>query len=580
MQAIASLCSRYLFLIPLLVLLFAPGFRVSVEAAEGDLDPTFGIGGLVSIDFGTTDERGTAVAVQPDGKIVIVGSIAGPQRIALTRLLPNGIPDPTFGVNGRAKPTFPGVIVSDAQAVAIQPDMKIIIGGMIDLTFALVRVNSNGSVDTSFGNGGRVQLGFGFQSLDSVTAIVLQSDRKIVAAGVAFDSFRGRSDFALVRLNPDGSLDPSFGDDGIVTTDLGRFDQIGAAALQSDGKIVVAGSVGDDIVFGLARYHPDGSRDLSFGHLGLVTIDARAANALAIQADGRIIAAGRDFSDAVLARFEADGTLDASFGQGGIVRTDTGQAATSFVDVGLQADGKIVAAGQRFISGPPDHQDFLVARYDENGDLDPAYGVGGTVITNLGLGRARAMTMQPDGRILVVGGPDSSSNAAATVRDVNVVRYEGPPAQTITFFPHGTDIPGTADELTMNGTAPPTQTVMASGINGQSWLSERVLSGGFVAGSTIQVQLPCQGFSASKHVRLATADSAGTTLQTVGVSLVFPQFCLSPSLQTITIPVTGVVGVTQGRLKLTIRSSGGHGSVPVVLGSNTFVRATAFVGVP
>src|SRR5262249_51395919 len=179
----------------------------------------------------------------------------------------------------------------------------------------------------------------------------------------------GGSNFAVARYNADGTLDTTFSFDGKVTTDFGGDDRAFSVAIQADGKIVVAGASltnpGDD--FALARYNPDGSLDAGFGTGGKVTTAFGSgldhANACTIQADGKIVAVGADGGDFALARYNSDGSLDGTFGTGGKVTTDFGGQLEEAFGVAMQADGKIVAAGAA--AGG-----FALARYYPDGHLD------------------------------------------------------------------------------------------------------------------------------------------------------------------------------------------------------------------
>ena len=177
------------------------------------------------------------------------------------------------------------------------------------------------------------------------------------------------ADFTLVRYNTDGSLDTSFGGTGKVTTDFGSDDSAASVAIQADGKIVAAGSSANtsDFDFALARYDSDGSLDTSFGGTGKVMTDFMAsydfADSIAIEADGKIVAAGYTdppISDFALARYNSDGSLDTSFGGTGKITTDFSRSEAQARSVAIQADGKIVAAGY---SGHPSQHDFTLVRY-------------------------------------------------------------------------------------------------------------------------------------------------------------------------------------------------------------------------
>jgi uncharacterized delta-60 repeat protein len=269
--------------------------------------------------------------------------------------------------------------------MALQSDGKIVVAGYSDtpgtgFDFATVRYNADGTLDTSFGTGGFVIEDFSTLN-DSAYSIAIQSDGKIVAAGNA--SISGHSDFAVVRYNADGTPDTSFSGDGKVTTNINSRDSdAGSMALQSDGKIVVAGgtsSITGPYDFSLVRYNADGTPDTSFGTGGTVitalSADYDYASAMTLQSDGKIVAAGLSdisgFANVAVLRYNANGILDTSFSGDGIVTTKIGNWASFASAIALQSDGKIVAAGAASISNNYDWE-FAVVRYLASGSTAPA----------------------------------------------------------------------------------------------------------------------------------------------------------------------------------------------------------------
>jgi uncharacterized delta-60 repeat protein len=373
-----------------------PGAAV---AAPGDLDPTFGSGGKVTTDFGGSDGA-SAVTIQSDGRIVATGSSGGAD-FALARYNADGSLDASFGGGGRVTTDFGS---SDAaSALAIQSDGKIVVagrGGGGD--FALARYNADGSLDASFGSGGRVTTNFG--GFDSALGVALQADGRIVAAGGGGPG----SDFALARYDAGGSLDTSFGSGGTVTTNVTAFEAATAVAVQADGKIVTTGSTFSSGFqqFALVRYNADGSLDSGFGAGGIVTTDfglgSGFGGALVVQSDGRIVAAGRAGTDLLVARYNADGSPDASFGSGGKVTTDFGGTLfDAAFGVAVQSNGKILAAGTPFGGPSPD---FALARYNADGSLDATFGSAGKVTTDFGgFDVAFGVQLQADGKIVAAG---------------------------------------------------------------------------------------------------------------------------------------------------------------------------------
>src|SRR5688500_11215319 len=334
-------------------------------AAPGDLDLTFSTNGKVTTDFGNEYDEANAVALQQDGKIVAVGSAYtnGNFDFALVRYNTDGTLDTSFSGNGKRRTDFGGD-VEFAYAVGIQPDGKIVAAGYANTDFALARYNTDGTLDTTFGTGGKVTTDF-YSSTDTVNALALQADGKIVVAGSAA-YINGNCDFALARYNTDGTLDNTFVANGILVTDFdGECDVARAVALQPDGKIIAAGAarVGGsfDPVFGLTRYNPDGSLDTTFDGNGKLATDfgiSASAEAVALQADGKIVAAGYanpvyppGYTDFALARYNVDGSLDTSFAGTGKLTTDFAGNSDFAHAVLIQPNGRIVAAGRAYTNG-------------------------------------------------------------------------------------------------------------------------------------------------------------------------------------------------------------------------------------
>ena len=253
--------------------------------------------------------------------------------------------------------------------MAIQANGKIVaVGEDGNGEFALARYNPNGSLDASFSGDGRQTTDFTLYTADEANAVVLQADGKIVAVGGSRAEEFG--DFALARYNPNGSLDPSFSGDGMQTPNLGFPDFANGAAIQPDGKTVAVGLAGGELDsqdFALARLNVDGSLDASFSGDGEQRTDfggTEFANGVAIQSDGKIVAVGRvdgaTGRDFALARYNANGSLDASFSGDG-KRSTNFEGFDDASAVAIQADGKIVAVGRTF--GTNGTAEFALARY-------------------------------------------------------------------------------------------------------------------------------------------------------------------------------------------------------------------------
>jgi uncharacterized delta-60 repeat protein len=366
----------------------------SAQAAAGDLDPRFGDGGVVQTDFSGGDDYGFGVKVQSDGKTVVVGE-SGVYPLfhsALTRYTKNGTLDQTFGTGGKVVAALdPGG--DGSTALVFQSDGKIVTAGSVIhnnfvVAFVTARFNPDGSLDQTFGTNGSVQTTFGDSAAEG-NDVVLQADGKIIVVGfTGAGSYTSLNNFALARFNADGSLDQSFGAGGKVKSASGIAT---SAVLQADGKIVVGGSYDTGSVHGfmLARYNPDGTLDGTFGNAGVTKTAIGSGDAfsfgIGILSDGRIVLAGYSETiqdhDFTLACYNSNGTLDQTFGTGGIAATDfSGGTDDIAYALAVQRDNKIVLGGR---SGDYPTFNFAVARYTSTGQLDQTFGTGGKVLTGV-----------------------------------------------------------------------------------------------------------------------------------------------------------------------------------------------------
>ncbi|MFF3891093.1 calcium-binding protein [Streptomyces sp. NPDC001914] len=408
----------------LALVLSLPG---TAAAAPGGLDATFSGDGKVLTDF-VDDDHADDVAVQPDGKILSVGSSVDDALVesdfALTRHNPDGTLDTGFGGDGTVTTAVnnmvpaPGLQWSEAHAVTLQSDGKIVVVGSSwrdyedCCWFVVARYNPDGTLDNTFSGDGRF-----FADFDGPTEardVAIDPNGRIVAAGYT----GGR--MAVLRLTGNGTADTTFGGDGTVTANpAGPVLQEGgdgrALAVQPDGKIVVGGQVGSTgFDFALMRFTTDGGVDTSFDGDGIVRTDFgdyESVEGLALQPDGKIVAAGASGSRFALARYLPNGALDTSFDGNGRIITPGGGAA----DVALQpGDGRIVVAGSNGPGG-----DFAVLRYNSDGSQDTGFGTGGVATADFGgTDSARGVALQPDGRIVAAG-------AGGVGNDFALARFEG-----------------------------------------------------------------------------------------------------------------------------------------------------------
>jgi uncharacterized delta-60 repeat protein len=364
----------------MITMLLSFGYRVEAEDSPGDLDQSFGSGGKVLTSFasgkGAFYDCAYALAVQPDGKLVAAGATRT-SDFALARYNPDGSLDPTFGFGGKVI-TDMGHWWEEPRAVGILPDGRIVVAGqrfMPPESSALACYNPDGSLDVSFGDGGKI-VGRYFVA---VRDMAIQADGRIIVAGGSGLTF------GFVRFNPDGTLDASFGSGGTVVIPATFFYGATSVTLQSDGRIVAAGaSVGESNEdFTLVRLLGDGSLDPTFGTAGVVRTNLLGyefANRVAIAPDGRIVAAGnsrerpnKQPDHVALVRYNPDGSLDPSFGEGGKVTTELGDTI-SLTGLVIQPDGRIIVSNAS--------EDFELVRYNSNGSLDSTFGSNGVVTTN------------------------------------------------------------------------------------------------------------------------------------------------------------------------------------------------------
>jgi uncharacterized delta-60 repeat protein len=408
--------------------------------SDGSLDTGFDSDGKLTTAVQSGADAAYAVALQADGKILAAGYSYGSSNedFAVVRYNTNGSLDTSFGFFGKVTHS---VLTSHDRicSVAVQTDGKILAGGYSRngsyYDFALARYNTNGSLDTSFDSDGKLTTPV-LTTDDYVNALVIQTDGKILAAG--YSKSGTTEDFALARYNSNGSLDTSFDTDGKLTSDIGSIYSVArAVAIQSDGKIVTAGSAsnGSNTDFSIIRYNTDGSFDTSFDGDGKVLIPVLSSTdqafAVAIQSDGKIVVAGQTYAsssvDFAVVRLNSDGSLDTSFDSDGKVTTDFFGYTDCANGLAIQADGKIVVVGQ---SNQVYNSDFAIARYNTNGSLDTSFHVDGKQTDSFFSYEdiAWAVAVQSDGKIVVAGQTYNGSNT-----DFAMIRYTSTGGYDTTF---------------------------------------------------------------------------------------------------------------------------------------------------
>jgi uncharacterized delta-60 repeat protein len=414
--------------VALLAVMVALVVAAAAAAAAGELDPSFGGDGIVTTTIGPGDDFAEALDVLPNGSVVVAG--ASSDDFAVARYEQDGDLDTSFGGDGVVTTQVSPGLDESRSVVAVAGGRALAAGRAFtgsSQDFALVRYTHDGDLDPGFGGDGIVTTAVS-AGTDEILALARAAGGKVIAAGRSFDG--SGFDFALARYLPNGSLDPSFGGDGVVTTTFGATDDraFGVTVLPN-GKIVAAGHTctASGCDFALARYLPDGSLDPGFGGDGKVVTAPGPGSGGAFAVDrgsrGRIVAAGLRCDggdcDFALTRYGTDGSLDPSFDSDGIVRTSFGPGVDEAFGVAVLPGGKIVASGR---SSNGSDYDVALARYAKDGSLDAAFGAGGTVTTAVGPGddQASGLELRGNGDVVVAGSTFNGSDL-----DIAVARYDG-----------------------------------------------------------------------------------------------------------------------------------------------------------
>jgi uncharacterized delta-60 repeat protein len=395
----------------------------------GTLDTTFGTAGKVTTNFGSDVDYAAAVILDASNRLVVAGGRLNGNTMdfVVARYTTNGSLDTTFGTGG--------IVTTDiassndiAKALILDNNNRLVVAGESDTSsdgsnhrFALVRYNADGTLDATFGTGGKVTTDVS-PSYDYVGALLLDQNNRLVVTGDG--NFTHNRDVALVRYNTNGTLDTTFGTGGIVRTDFGTIIDSGHALIRdNNNKLIVAGSkydqVNSDVI--LARYNVDGTLDTTFGTGGKVSTNLGSnrdeANALIRDSSNRLIIAGTNgtFGDIALARYSTNGTLDTTFGSSGIVTTGVATNNDSTNALIIDYRGRLVVAGT---SASVNNGQGVLVRYNPSGTLDTSFSTTGVVTINFGAGRYRATALLQDrtNRLVVVGNNDNNS-------DVTLVRY-------------------------------------------------------------------------------------------------------------------------------------------------------------
>lgn len=392
------------------VCLIICGFCAAVWSfgQAGNTDGSFGSNGIATTSFGPIQAHGRSMVIQSDGKIIMAGyrSNGALNEFAISRYNTDGTADFSFDTDGKNTATFGISTENEAYAVALQNDGKAVVGGYTHSgskdIFAIARFNTDGSIDNSFGSGGKIVTPVR-NDKDYIRALAIQTDGKIIAGGSSFGATG--DDFALVRYNTDGSVDESFGESGKLIHVIGKEanDIIHTIIIQPDNKILVAGTKKStsQLNLVLARYNSNGSVDTEFGTNGisLLAAEGEAYSAATLLSDGKIILTGSNGNAFMIARFLGNGMPDLSFGKDGKAFNSFGATSQSTAIL-TQPDGKIVVGGY---TDAGITWDMAIARFLPGGLPDNDFGIEGRRTLNVN-GNDFVYTMQRSGQRIYLGG--------------------------------------------------------------------------------------------------------------------------------------------------------------------------------
>ncbi len=393
-----------------MVLLVAITSMTITDLCAGDLDTTFGPdnNGIVTTSIQRLDWI-QSCTVQTDDKIVVIGTSMGfTEQAALARYTSNGLLDTSFNSDGTQQLSVG--LKANGMGIDLKDDGNIIICGLTyenQTDLLVASYTTTGELNTSFDMDGLVITSTGSGS--SASSLKIQDDGKAVVGGT---TIYGVAQFVLARYNSDGSLDTALGTTGIIFTQIGIHAKLNQIALQTDGKIVAVGVARNSLIntFVTIRYNTDGTLDNTFGTNGIVETsigDYSEANALAIQNDGKIVVTGytTEFNKNKIAivRYDTNGNLDTTFNTTGIVTTQYQYNDAAYATI-IQDDGKILVGGSSL--GNQATQ-FIIARYSSTGSLDATFGTNGITTTTIGgtdsISQINSLVFQSDGKIVAAG---------------------------------------------------------------------------------------------------------------------------------------------------------------------------------
>lgn len=394
--------------------------------SNGSIDYTFGTSGKVTCNSGPVDSGNTLI-LQPDGKIVVLGiqwtqprANVWNTQFVVERYNDNGSKDTAFGTDGRVVTIFGSGGYDMPEAIALQPDGKIVAVGFSTSTIAIARYTANGALDTTFDGDGKLTTSFGTGSNSSANFVTIRTDGKILVAGYVGYNTTNVLSFGMVQYNANGSLDTTFDGDGKATHPFDENDDsfsLNTILPQPDGKLLVTTTGNyDSTYFTVRRYNSNATPDTTFGTNGKVTTNIQEgynqARALALQPNGNIVVAGYSHTlpstrdDFTIVRYQGNGSLDATFGNGGILTQSFDSTNDESTILLLQPDNKLVAIGTKRNRTPNNfnYKDIVLSRYTTDGGLDTTFGTAGKVVSAFGnnINTIKNAVVMPDGKIMLM----------------------------------------------------------------------------------------------------------------------------------------------------------------------------------
>ena len=436
-------------LIPIIILLFSTNFSFSQGLV---LDNSFGTNGMVTTAFGISECQMSSLTIQSDNKIIACGSSYNglTNQIVLSRYSTNGSLDNTFGNDGKVITPLGTGLENENNSVAILNNGKILVAGgtgnaTSGIDFGIVRYNSNGTLDTSFGTNGIVISDFNSETNIGRSMKVLSDNKFIIGGSLNVSSSGNYPNFVIAKYNENDTLDTTFGNSGYTSINFGTIsnnllvseDSLSCLEIQADGKIVAGGfTYYNQSDFVLVRLNSNGSLDTSFGANGRVITDFGAGEeirSIQILANGEIIASGNYYfnSDSnqriAIAKYNANGSLDTAFGTAGKTLFDINSNQEVFVNsTELQSDNKLFVTG--FVLNTD--ADFFIIRCNTDGTLDKSFGVNGVQVIDSGVNEGAFTSItQPDGKIIIGGGISFTE----TTLDFILMRFLEPTLVTNSF---------------------------------------------------------------------------------------------------------------------------------------------------